>query len=439
MAKRFWLLVLISLVLVCIYFYMHRERGRELDETRTVFIKKLDGRNQIFRNGKPFYIKGASGKSYLKELYQAGGNTLRVYDTINLQSLLDEAKKYDLAIIVDIPLPSDIKYNDHYSDAEYIKIARHKIRKLVRKYKDHSSLLIWNLGNELNYPFSIKKNDFVNVFNDLVDLIHEEDPNHLVSTTITGTARGQILGIHLNSPNLDLIGFNVFGNIPQVQPLMSKISIVTNAKPYYITEWGNHGAWEAPLNLWESTIEPNSTKKGNIYKDIYENIIKTDAACLGSLAFYWGHKIEGTPTWFNIFDASGRKSEAYYTLKSLWSEKEMLPIKIPRIEKMTLNSMEDTNQIFNSDGLIDAQIYLEQPIDSTYSFHWNLYKEAWGYQNWSPESDSLYIEQSSANHSNQLKFRVPSDEGPYRIIVSVNDAHGNFSTANIPFYVLLTQ
>ncbi len=439
MGKKFWVLIVLIGLLVCAYFYLHRERGRALDETRTVFIKRLDGRNQLNRNGKPFYIKGASGKSYLKELSEAGGNTLRVYDTINLNSILEEAKKYDIAVIVDIPLPANVKYNDHYSDAEYIKITRLKIRKLVRKYKDHSSLLIWNLGNELNYPLSFKKNDFVNEFNQLVDLIHEEDPNHLVSTTISGTSRGQILGMHLNSPKLDLIGFNVFGNIPQVQPLMAKISIVTNAKPYYMMEWGNHGPWEAPLNLWESKIEPNSTAKGIIYKDVYEINIKPDADCLGSLAFYWGYKHEGTPTWFNIFDASGRKSEVYYTLKTLWSEKEMLPIKIPTIEKMTLNSMEDTNQIFNSDGIIDVQIYLEQPIDSTYSFQWNLYKEAWGYQDWTPESDSLQIEQTSAKYSNQLKFKVPSDEGPYRIIVSVNDAQGNFSTANIPFYVLLTQ
>lgn len=427
------------LSILVFYLVMHRDRGRPLDETQTVYIKTVDHKSQLYRNGKPFYIKGASGTSYLKELYEAGGNTLRVYDTVNLKSLLDEAAKYDLAIIVDIPLPPNKANSNYYSDAENVKKVKKQIKKFIHNYKDHSSLLIWNLGNELNYHLSIKENAFVNVFNELVDLVHEEDPNHPVSTSISGTSRAQTLGIHLNAPKLDLIGFNAFGNIPEVEPLMSKIAIICNPKPYYIMEWGNHGPWEAPINLWKSRIEPNSTDKGAIYKNIYNSKIKTNDECLGSLAFYWGYKHEGTPTWFNIFDEEGRKSEVYYILKSIWKEEDITSQEIPKIEKMQLLSSESKDQIVDSNSIIVAQLDMQFSIDETYNFQWEIYKEAWGHQKWILENYSTQAAQSTSKFSNSIKFEAPKDEGPYRVIVYVNDANGNFATANMPFYVLSTQ
>lgn len=439
MVKKLGILVFISGLFICLYFYMHRDRGRELDESRTVYIKKLQGINQLYRNGEPFYIKGASGTSYLKELSEAGGNTLRVYDTINLKSILDEAKKYDLAVVVDIYLPTAFSNEDYYSDAENIKQLKKRIRGLVQKYKEHSSLLIWNLGNEINYPLGIDENPFVNVFNDLVDLIHQEDPDHLISTSISGTSHSQTLGLLLNSPKIDLIGFNAFGSLPRLQSTIDQVGYITNIKPYYITEWGIHGPWEAPWNLWWSAEETSSTEKGDEYEKIYNDHIKTNLECLGSLVFYWGYKHEGTPTWFNIFDEEGRKSEAYYSLKSVWKDEKILEKKIPKIEDLQLLSSGRTDQIVMQNTIIDAQLYLKFPIDSTYSFKWNLYKEAWGYQNWKVENDSFKIEQFTSKTSNSVKFPAPKEDGPYRLVVSVNDAQGNFATANMPFYVLSTQ
>lgn len=437
MIRRLWIIFIVIVLFISgFYLYMHRDRARAFYGTETVYIKAINDKPQLFWNGKPFYIKGASGSTHIKELSEAGGNTLRVYDTINLLAILDEAKKHDIAVIVDIPLPAyNVKY-DYYKISENTELLKENIKKFVRHYKSHPALLIWNLGNEIEYPLTLTENEFIKTFNSVIDLIHEEDPNHLISTSLKGTSKRETLGVLLNSPKLDLIGFNTFGNIPQLQPLMKNAGYITSLKPYYITEWGIHGPWESPLNLWWSVIETNSTDKGEIYKNIYESYIENNSECLGSLAFYWGYKHEGTPTWFNIFDEKGRKSQAYYNLKSAWTG-EKITNTVPKINQLKLNDSLSRNLFVLPDSILDAELTILDPMDLTYSFRWSIYKEAWGKKKWRKESDSIIISQSALkSSSNMVKLKVPHEEGPYRLFVSVIDGSGNFATINRPFYVL---
>ena len=81
------------LILLGLFTLRYLHGVKNIDETRTVFIKKTDQGFQLYRNGSPFFIQGASGNSHLKELADIGGNTLRVYDTINITNILNEAPK----------------------------------------------------------------------------------------------------------------------------------------------------------------------------------------------------------------------------------------------------------------------------------------------------------------------------------------------------------
>ena len=144
--------------------------------TKKVAIQKTTKGYQIFRNGEPFYIKGASGNSRLFELKAAGGNTIRFYDTLDLEKKLTLADSLELAVVVDIPL--QIK-NFTVID----KNATAWVGKFVNKYKDHPSLLFWMLGNEVYYP-KFFSSDVVTSFNAIVDHIHTLDPNHPVSTAV---------------------------------------------------------------------------------------------------------------------------------------------------------------------------------------------------------------------------------------------------------------
>jgi hypothetical protein len=44
-----------------------------------VEIKKTKEKFELYRNGKPYFIKGAGGYSYYDQLKQCGGNSIRLW------------------------------------------------------------------------------------------------------------------------------------------------------------------------------------------------------------------------------------------------------------------------------------------------------------------------------------------------------------------------
>jgi len=229
----------------------------------TVHIEQTETGYRLIRNGEPFYIKGGAASSqYLEELKTAGANTARIYDTINLKETLDRAETLGLAVVVDIPMPKFVNDPEFYENRELFEPMKARVERLVQKHKDHPALLYWNLGNELYYPYFYKITDFYSNFNILIDLIHDIDPNHPISTTTIGANKLRVLSIHRKSPKLDFISFNSFGTLSSFSKRLRPIAPIWSG-PHVITEWGVNGPWEAKLTAWEAPIEETSTKKLN--------------------------------------------------------------------------------------------------------------------------------------------------------------------------------
>lgn len=437
--------------------YLHGEK--RIDETKTVFIKKTDNGFQLIRNGSPFYIKGAGGNTHFKELAEIGANTVRVYDTINIQYILDEAYKYKLAVIVDIPLPKyTVQYNS-YLDPEKNDALKHQIAVLVKKYKNHPALLMWNLGNEVHYPVVLYKRkliqffrkshhkqeiNFINVYNELIDVMHLEDPNHPVCTTIIAfDTSKEMESIYFNSPNIDLVSFNIFAKIKTFKFTSSRISFLFGSKPYYISEWGSDGHWESEKTAWLAPIEPTSSKKAEQIRDRLKILAEmNDGTCLGNLVFYWGQKQEITHTWFLIIDEQGRKSQSYYELQNNWTNQTKNNLVAPQMQYMLIGERGPrSNLVFRPNEIRKAQIYLLGKKDSTLKFNWEIYEEGWNYYGANARQKKAKIISGCIENPKDsiVTFRIPAVEGPYRIFAYVYDMNGNFATANTPFYVLKTN
>ena len=81
----------------------------EAEPERKVYVAETDTGYQLIKDGEPFYVKGACVRDdNWEEFSAAGGNTIRVYDTVNLRERLDRAYSLGLMVAVDLPLP---KYN----------------------------------------------------------------------------------------------------------------------------------------------------------------------------------------------------------------------------------------------------------------------------------------------------------------------------------------
>lgn len=413
--------------------------GEKKNAGGKVHVKNSGGTYQLIRDNKPFYIKGASGSHYFDDLAQAGANTIRLYDTVNLKQNLDRAHQLGLAVIVDIPIPQYVKGKSVYRDKINRDAIYKNVQKLVERHKNHPALLIWNLGNELNYPLSFGGHHFIKFFNKLVDMVHKIDPDHPVSTSVTSITKKEVMSIRLNSPGLDIINFNIFGDLRNVETELSKLLILGKNFPYIISEWGINGYWEEKHTAWLAPVEPTSAKKAEQFKERNQHLKSYTNRCLGSLAFYWGQKQEKTHTWFGIFDEEGRKSEPYYALEEIWKGYTASQ-KFATINYMLLNGKGALdNIIVKPDEVLTSTVYYHQYNEKKITLEWELLPESWFTNRWTQQEKPCNLnEQIISLTGDSMVFKAPKQEGPYRLFVKIYN-ETEFTTTNTPFYVLGTQ
>ncbi|HSI69220.1 MAG TPA: glycoside hydrolase family 2 TIM barrel-domain containing protein [Gillisia sp.] len=403
----------------------------------TVYIQKTDDGYNLIRNGKPFYIQGAAAHpSYLEELKEAGANAARIYDTINLKETLDKAQDLGLAIAVDIPLPEFKNFPEYFEKEENFRAMKQNVERIVMKHKDHPALLYWNLGNELFYPYFFKNTSFFENFNTLIDLIHDLDPNHPVSTVTIGVNRVRILSIHRKSPQLDFISSNSFGSISEFSKRIKPLSPIWDG-PHVISEWGNKGAWESDFTSWKAPIEETSTKKAQHiqqrYRDYIEPLKKNYS--LGNFIFFWGQKNEHTPTWFSLFNEDGKKTQAVFELMKIWKKDLNAIYEGPELDYILMNRKGAlSNIILTSGSRAELEIILPEKEQKNLEYHWEVRHESW----YDVHESILVDTMDFKIEGEKAFFNAPVKEGPYRVFLNISNGSDYIATANIPFYVLST-
>ena len=408
-------------------------------DTPTVSIKQTTQGYRLLRNGVPFLIKGAGGDlKYLKELKEAGANTIRIYDTLHLSTKLDKISRSGLFAVIDIPVPRfDSKMDSFYTNKTKVKKLMITIKAFIERFKNHPAILYWILGNEVQYPELSGDKRFVTAFNQLVDLIHETDKNHPVSTAIAGVSRKRLISLSQRSPQLDFISINVFGQLSDLKKRTNSIALFWRG-PFVISEWGINGPWEAEKTTWSAPIEQTSTKKAEQLKKRYELYIEPviHNRCMGTLAFFWGHKQETTHTWFSIFSEQGAHTEMASTLENIW-KKHPKNYTGPKLEYVLMND-QGANQsiLINTEQKIEAKLIHVRQDAGNYKVVWEVVPEGWFYNKWETEKKLPRIRTHQQKNTSLWKFNAPHQQGPYRLFVTLHDSKGKIARTNIPFYVL---
>ena len=114
-----------------------------------VEVRKTASGYQLFRGGKPYYIKGAGILDHYKMLSDYGGNSVRTWGITEWDKVFSLAEKHGLTVCAGIWLEQERQGFD-YSDTAAVRIQFEEIKEAILKYKDHPSLLIWGIGNELD-------------------------------------------------------------------------------------------------------------------------------------------------------------------------------------------------------------------------------------------------------------------------------------------------
>ena len=203
-------------------------------------VVEVSGRQLIVDN-TPYFMKGVCYHPVLRGeternfstidqdlelISEAGINTIRVYAPIDDIEVLDKIDAAGLKLIVSFG----------YNQKGVYDILSGTFLDYIMKYKDHNSILIWELGNEYNYHPEWFGGDIQNWYDALsqaTDQIQQIDPNHPVATAHGDMPDKQALA---SNPNIDIWGLNVY-RWDQPQSVFKEWQTVSD-KPVYLSEAG---------------------------------------------------------------------------------------------------------------------------------------------------------------------------------------------------------
>lgn len=424
-------LVLI-IILVSLAGCQHQKTG---STNQTVFIHESDGKFELFKDGKPYYIRGVSGHEHLDKVKLYGGNSIRTYDYTAIDSIMDLAAQYDLSVTFGLEVGREYWGNDfNYWNISAINEKVDELKVVVEKFKDHPALLMWSVGNEVHLHGGNRLMIFYTL-NQIAKMIHDVDPNHPVITTLPAGENIDKYGyISYFMPHIDIIGFNSFGSIYTIKDNITKRFGWKG--PYILSEWGSLGPWEVNLTEWGAPIEISNKEKVKKIEEHWD-VIKGDTDnCLGSYVFYWGNKYEVTNSWFSLFSPDGKESDLVKILQTKWMEgvnfQEGISIDSMYIEHTKLHS---NNRYLLSDSLYQAQVIISSQQQDSLTYKWELRPDGVDMRmigNYKNNLTHLFVEQNGSN----LSFLTPKIEGSYRLIIYVYDNNKNVAMHNIPFYVI---
>ena len=213
-----------------------------------VELRQVDGRWLLYVNHQPFYIKGAGMEFGSQEKLAAhGANSFRTWSTDNGrdtgQEVLDRALTNGLMVAMGLDVDHERRGFD-YNDTNMVARQFALLKSQVLKYRNHPALLMWVVGNELNFEKNPKVWDAVN---DLSKMIHELDPNHPTTTTLAGFNQETVNLVKTRAPDLDFISFQMYSDIINLPKYLREAAW---DKPYIVTEWGATGHWECGKTAW---------------------------------------------------------------------------------------------------------------------------------------------------------------------------------------------
>ena len=403
----------------------------------TVEIRYHEGKAKLYRHGEPYFIKGAGGTEHLDKLAEYGGNSVRTWNLQNADSILDKAHELGMTVTLGLEIGRPHWGND-FSYWKFWEVNKkiEELRPIIEKYKDHPALLMWGVGNEVKEYGGSDRFVVFYILEKVAKMIKEVDPNHPTMTAVDVTILKERMALYkFIMPSIDILAFNAFRSINRMSD--NVYGKYRWNKAYIISEWGSYGHWEISSTEWGAPKEMKDTEKRYALEQSWNTIQNDSALSLGSYAFYWGFKHEATHTWFSLFSVEGHETPSAQFLKYAWSGQNVDNFS-PFVNEISIENTQGfvrDNLYLESDRIYNAVANAEDPEGDTIVYKWEIRQEE-NYtlgKNFSSSIDSLILEEPKE----RIQFKTPKDEGPYRIFVYAFDGHGNMSSYNIPFYVIM--
>ena len=371
----------------------------------------------------PFFIKGVVGTERLDQLAAAGANAIRIVDARNAAETLDRAHANGLRALVTLDV-GQARLGFDWSSADQRRGQRERLLEQWKRYVAHPAPFMWSLGSEVEVGYDADENLWKGL-GELAEALKAKDAARPVILTLAEVTQAKVDAIVRFCPKVDAIGVNTYAGLAS---LPQRLETYGWKKPWLVTEFGPFGPWEVAKTPWGAAREPMGQQKEDIYLSNYLRSVEAHRPnCWGSFAFFWGHRYEGTPTWFGLFLPTGERLGGVDALTFAWSRKWPAN-RCPRI--FYLDTTIDQSPVAPGSEQ-SAVVVAFDPDDDPLTIKWEVRAEMTG----DGVEPKLIYDAISGKIGNQVQIRAPLAEGAYRLVVVVTDGKGNAATANVPFLV----
>jgi hypothetical protein len=388
----------------------------------------------LMRAEKPYYIKGAGGKTNLALLAASGANSVRTWGADAVPEILPDCRKNNLTICVGFWLSHAA---GDYTNAAYKAQVQREIETTVTTYRKDPNILIWAIGNETNAGADTP--DCWRFIGEMAHLCHQLDPDHPTMTVLAHPGAKTMDSMAELAPEIDILGVNSYGGLTSWPSLLDR----TRFKgAYIVSEWGPTGQWEIARTAWGKPIEQTSAEKAKIYAERYQFIAAQKSRCLGSYVFLWGQKQETTPTWFSMFAETapkiGLNGESCPTVDAMaecWSGRRPKNV-APVLESMMINGKPAKEARFKAKETFTVAVKAQDPDQDKLSFFYEVMSDRGqgGNNGGAAEDRPGHIDGvvTATGPTATVSGVAPGD---YRLFIYVLDGKGHLATANIPFKI----
>jgi len=394
--------------------------------------------NQLLRDGKPYYIKGAGGTANLDVLASYGGNSIRSWGPAT--GVLDQAQAKGLTVLMGLRVGRPRQGFD-YKNRDTVAKQLEDARLTVLQMKDHPALLMWALGNEVELRVNAADRPALwTALEEMAQMVKKADGHHPVIIVLAGIGGGKLAELQKYCPSIDAVGINAYGSMLSVPETLAKEGW---SKAYVVTEFGPRGHWEVAKTAWGLPLEDDSTQKADFYLKAYQHTVSGQPQCLGSYVFLWGQKQEKTHTWYGMFLPEGNRTAAVDALAFAWSGKWPAD-RSPRLGTPAVKILregaasDDGARVFAPGARLKCTVDAVDPEGGALSIRWDVRLDVSDNPNTGGDAEKPTppIEGSvSAAKGAEASIRLPGAPGNYRIFVYALDGAGNAATANVPVMV----
>lgn len=208
---------------------------------------------QILKNGgvntiRLYHI--ASDHPIIGDLYQQNPGMQRQYaHAPNKELLRSLYHDYGIRVIIGnftgswtIGSGASWEQGTDYANPEHRANIKKSVKAMVLDHKDEPYVLFWLLGNENNIADWSKCNAksesiaYAQLVGELVDMIHQLDPNHPVAVS-EGDSFNTLKLYAKYAPNIDILAYNTYRRGTHLQKLFQDIRSIFD-RPVYISENG---------------------------------------------------------------------------------------------------------------------------------------------------------------------------------------------------------